>query len=163
MPPAVVTILRRRDAEQVVVAVGCVREHVIHRETLVRLVLCPRVRDLEWMSGRRHVGQVELRDLRDGLEDRRQLLPEALDLVLAQLEAREPRHVQHLVPRDPRHLADPPRDCAGLAGPTRTCPSTTRGPLSEPSRKPGSERPYSAWTFAACKPLSPCTTSNETR
>ena len=41
--------------------------------------------------------QVELGDLADRLEDRVQLLGEPLELVLGELEPREPRDVQHLV------------------------------------------------------------------
>src|SRR5947208_16325651 len=50
------------------------------------------------MRGRRHVGEIELRDLRDGVEDVVELPLEALDLVLAQLEPREVRDVQKLFP-----------------------------------------------------------------
>jgi len=45
------------------------------------------------VRGRRHVGKVELRDLRDGREDVVELRLEALDLVLTELEPREARHV----------------------------------------------------------------------
>ena len=50
------------------------------------------------MRGRRHVGEVELGDLGDGREDVVELSLEPLDLVLAQLEAREPRDVDQLFP-----------------------------------------------------------------
>src|SRR5512134_867218 len=54
------------------------------------------------MRRRRHVGEVELGHLRDGLEDRAQLLREALDLLVGQVEPREPRHVEDFVSAD-RH------------------------------------------------------------
>src|SRR5215213_2864635 len=151
-----ISSLGRRDAEEVAVAVRRVREHVVEGQARVRLVLRPRVRDVERVRRRRHVREVELGHLRDCLEDRRQLLCEAPDLVLRQLEPREPRDVQHLVPRDPRHLPILPN--TSIPAPR----SNDEGPLSEPFEH-GSERTYAAWTFAACRPLSPCTTSNETR
>src|SRR5215468_1017169 len=49
------------------------------------------------MRGRRHVGEVELRHLRHGGEDVVELTFQPLDLVLAQLEAREVRHVEKLL------------------------------------------------------------------
>jgi hypothetical protein len=54
------------------------------------------------VRGRRHVGEVELGDLADGREDVVQLLGEAPELVLGQLEARERRHVQNVISGD-RH------------------------------------------------------------
>ena len=65
------------------------------------------------MRGRRHVGEVELGDLRDRVEDRVELLPEALDLVLAQLEARELRDVQHLLSVDLAMRFDPSKNGEG--------------------------------------------------
>src|SRR4051812_14021701 len=56
------------------------------------------------MRGRRHVREIELADLRDGGEDVVQLRAEAVDLVLAQLEARESSDVQQLFTVDVRHL-----------------------------------------------------------
>ena len=49
-------------------------------------------------DGRRHALEVELADLLDVVEHVRQLRGHALDLVVAQLEAREARHVQYLIP-----------------------------------------------------------------
>ena len=92
----------RRDAEGVVVALGRVREHVLERQRRPRLVVAPDVHELERVRGRRHVGELELGHLRHGVEDRGELLAEALDLLLGQVEARELRDVQHLLPRD-RH------------------------------------------------------------
>src|SRR5215217_7339235 len=57
------------------------------------------------MGGRGNVRQVELRHLRDRVEDLRELLPEELDLRLRQLQPREPRNVQHFVPCDSRHAS----------------------------------------------------------
>src|SRR5205814_10546063 len=54
------------------------------------------------MRRRRHVVEIELGDLADGLENRVELRAEALDLLLGQREARELRNVEHLVSRD-RH------------------------------------------------------------
>ena len=62
-----------------------------------RLVVAPDVHEVERVRGRRHVGEVELGDLRDGVQDRRQLLPELLDLLLGQVEVRELRDVQDLL------------------------------------------------------------------
>ena len=69
------------------------------------------------MRRRLDVGEVELGDLGDRLEDRAQLLREALDLLLAQLEPREPRDVQYLVP-----------SCELAAAGSWTAPKTKRGP-----------------------------------
>ena len=49
----------------------------------LRLVLGPDVDDVERVRGRRHVGEVELRDLRDRRDDVVQLRAEALELVVA--------------------------------------------------------------------------------
>ena len=84
---------------------GRVREHVVERQRLVRLVLGPRVDEVERMRRRRHVREIELRDLRDGVEDRAELVVSRSTSSSRQVEAREPRHVEHLIPRD-RH-ADP--------------------------------------------------------
>ena len=51
------------------------------------------------MRGRRDVGEVELGDDADRVEDRAELLGEALDLLVGQREAREPRDVEHFVSR----------------------------------------------------------------
>ena len=48
-------------------------------------------------------GEVELRHLRDGVEDRAELARQPLDLGLGEVEPRQPRHVQHLLTVD-RHL-----------------------------------------------------------
>ena len=65
---------------------GITREEVLHVARLARLELSD--------------DEVELRHLRDRLQDRRQLLLEAPDLVAAQLEPREPRDVADLVAID---------------------------------------------------------------
>jgi len=52
------------------------------------------------MRGRRHIGEIELRHLRDRLEDVVQLRAEALELVVAELEAREVRDVEELIAVD---------------------------------------------------------------
>ena len=54
------------------------------------------------MRGRRHVVEVELRDLADRLEDRSELPLEAFELILGEREPRELRDVEHLISRD-RH------------------------------------------------------------
>ncbi len=54
------------------------------------------------MRCRRNAGEVELGHLGDGVEDRGELGRQPVDLVLAQVEAREPRDVHHRVPVD-RH------------------------------------------------------------
>src|SRR5687767_10507015 len=55
------------------------------------------------MRGRRHVGEVELGDLRDGVEDRVQLIAETLDLLVREVEMCERRDVENLFSRD-RHV-----------------------------------------------------------
>ena len=86
----------RRDAERAVPRVGRVRERLLAGQRRARLVLVPDVDEIERMRRRLDVGEVELGDLADGLEDRAELLPHALDLVLGDLEARQPRDVQHV-------------------------------------------------------------------
>ena len=49
------------------------------------------------MGGRRHVGEIELGDDADRIEDRPELLGEALDLLVGQREPREPRDVKHFI------------------------------------------------------------------
>ena len=93
----------RRDAEGVVLDERRVLEHALERPRRPRLVVAPDVDDVERVRGRRHVVELELGDRRHGLEDRAELLREALDLLLGQREARESRDVQHLFPVD-RHL-----------------------------------------------------------
>ena len=63
----------------------------------VWLVIGPGIDEVERMRGRRDVGEVELGHLRDGVEDRPELARQPLDLVLGEVEAREPRHVKHLI------------------------------------------------------------------
>ena len=82
-----------------------------------RLVLAPDVDDVERVRGRRHVREVELLHLRDRLEDRRELLAEALDLRLGELEPRQPRDVQHLVSGN-RHTVNPSKKRAPFRGPS---------------------------------------------
>jgi hypothetical protein len=68
------------------------------------------------MGGRRNVREVELGHLRDGVEDVVELPFEPLDLVLAQLEAREVGDVQQLFAVDVRLSLDPPKKKGPLAG-----------------------------------------------
>src|SRR5919108_3834187 len=82
-------------AEEVVVAVGGVRQRLVDRETRPRLVLRPDVRELERMCRRLDVRQVELGDLSHRLEDRAQLTREPLELVLGQLQPGQRRHVEN--------------------------------------------------------------------
>jgi hypothetical protein len=55
------------------------------------------------MRRRRHVGEVELRNLGDGRDDVVQLRAEALELCVRELEAREVRDVEELFAVD-RHV-----------------------------------------------------------
>ena len=74
------------------------REHDLARERGARLVGAQHVLDLDDVRGRRHVGEVaELADLLDVVEDARELLAHALELLLAQLEAGEAGDVEDLV------------------------------------------------------------------
>ena len=59
------------------------------------------------MRRRRHVGEVELGDDADRVEDRAELLGEALDLLVGQRQPREPRDVEHFVSRYRHSLRDP--------------------------------------------------------
>ena len=61
---------------------GAFAEDVLERERRVRLVLGPDVDEVERMRGRRHVREVELGDLGDGVEDRAELAGQPLDLVV---------------------------------------------------------------------------------
>src|SRR5262245_29718173 len=74
------------------------------------------------MRGRRDVGEVELRDLADGLEDVAQLQLEPRDLVLGELEARERRHVQYVIPRDRHRVSSYQNKEAPFRGPLTTVP-----------------------------------------
>ena len=81
----------------VAVAIGSVREDVVERERGARLVLVPDVDEVERMRGRRHVGEVELGDDADRIEDRSELLGEALDLLVGQREPRKPCDVENFL------------------------------------------------------------------
>ena len=75
------------------------------------------VDEVERMRRRRHVRQVELGHLPDRLEDRVQLPAEPLDLVLAQVKARQSRYMQYVVSLD-RHLrSDLPKKKGPFRGP----------------------------------------------
>src|SRR5438045_5225794 len=95
-----------RNAEERALAIGGVRERLLHRQRRARRVVCPNVDELERMRCRLDVRKVELGDFADGLEDRIQLLAKAFDLVLGQLEPRQPCDVQNLVSRN-CHLPNP--------------------------------------------------------
>ena len=102
------------------------------------------------MRRRLDVGEIELGDLADGLEDRAELLLDARDLGLGYLEARESRHVQDVFATDGHVVSlevvnGPPRGAepAGLS--------------------PDLPRDYTACTFAAWRPFVPSTISNSTR
>ena len=69
------------------------------------------------MRGRRHVGEVELGDLADGLENRAQLLLEPRDLLLGEIELGELGDVQHLSSRDCHPLNILPKQRAPFRGP----------------------------------------------
>jgi len=49
------------------------------------------------MRRRRDVVEVELRHLGDGVEDRAQLRGQPLDLLVGEVEVREPGDVEHLI------------------------------------------------------------------
>ena len=54
------------------------------------------------MRGRRHVGEVELGDLPDRVEDRAELPRQPLDLVVRQVEPGQPGDVEHILALDSR-------------------------------------------------------------
>jgi len=68
-----------------------------NRQAGTWLVLRPDVDHVQGMRRRRNVGEIELRHLRDRLEDVVQLRAEALELVLAELEARQVRNMEEFV------------------------------------------------------------------
>ena len=113
-----------------------------------RLVLGPGVHELERMRGRRHVGEIELAHLRDRLQDRAQLAGQALDLLVGQLEARQPGDVEHFLAGDCHRLILPnylgTREARALQGFSRgagSCPCPAKkGPLSGALRKLDSEK-----------------------
>src|SRR5262249_6979749 len=94
---------RGRNAEGPVLGKRRVREHDLARQRRPRLVLGEHVHQLERMRRRRNVGQIELRHLRDRVEDCAELLAEPLELLLGQLQAPEPRHLDNQPSRN-RHL-----------------------------------------------------------
>jgi hypothetical protein len=118
------------------------------RRATARLVLVPDVHEVERMRRRRNVGEIELGDDADGVEDRAELLRETLDLLVGQREPREPRDVEHFV-----------FDIA-----IGQILSKRRAPCREPAaRRYEFGQLAAATTFAAWAPLGPWTTSNSTR
>src|SRR5439155_4520898 len=91
---------RRRHPERAVLRRRRVRQRDVAVERRARLVLGEHVDEIERMRGRRHVVEVELRDLADRLEDRSELPLEAFELILGEREPRELRDVEHLISRD---------------------------------------------------------------
>ena len=105
------------------------------------------------MGGRLDVGEVELPDLPVGLQDRSQLVADAVDLPLRNLQPRELCDVENVFLRY-RHGTS---QCKSL--------EIERAPIIGARLAVSNEsldQPIN-WTFAACRPLSPCTTSNSTR
>src|SRR5580765_5396325 len=138
----------RRHAERSVLRLRRVRQRGLARKRRTRLVVGEHVHEVERMRRGRHVREVELRHLRDGVEDRVELAAEALELLLRQSKARQVRDVNSLFPRD-RHLA--------WILPKKRAPSGARNCRFRKGKL------YAACTFAAWAPLGPWTTSNCTR
>jgi hypothetical protein len=95
-----VSCRRTGDAEAVVGHVGRLRERDLARQAGPRLVGAQRVGDLDGVRGRRDAVEVELADLLDVLEDVRQLIGDLGDLLIGELQTRQPRHVQDLLAID---------------------------------------------------------------
>ena len=83
----------RRNPEVVAVTLGRIREDVLERQRRPGHIRPEDVHDVQGVQRRRHIGEIELRHLPDGLEDVVQLHLEPRDLVLGQLEACELRDV----------------------------------------------------------------------
>src|SRR5581483_7017631 len=105
------------------------------------------VDEIERVRRRLDSREVELGDFSDRLQDRGQLLAHPLELLVGQLQPRQPRHVDDVFSR---------------YRPLVTILAERNGPLSGPVGhiRKGAQ---AAWTLAACRPLSPCTISNSTR
>src|SRR6266536_2151491 len=114
--------------ERAVLGLRRVRQRCLARERGTRLVVREHVHEVERMRRRRNVGQVELRHLGDGVQDRVELAAQALELLLRQRETRELRNVEHLVSRN-RHLSDPPKTTAGGAACRAARRDSTEGAL----------------------------------
>src|SRR5919201_285812 len=123
------------DAEEVVLAVRCVRERLVDRERHPRLVLGPDVDHVERVRRRFDAGEIQLRNLTRALAERVERRPQTLELVVRQLEPRQVRHVEHFVAGD-RHQPHPPTPASA----SRTLPGKKSGPLSEAASGFGSER-----------------------
>src|SRR5207244_5179899 len=104
-----------------------------------RLVLAEDVDDVERVRRRLDVREVELGNLADGLQDRAQLLAEALDLLLGEREPRQPRDVEHLFAGNGHSLN----------------PRKIKGPFRGPCCWFRKGKPQMPTTFAACRPFWP--------
>src|SRR5919109_557987 len=102
----------RRDAEGVVLPVRRVRERLLDVQGQVRLVLGPDVRERQRVLRGLDLREIELGDLPHCLEDRVQLAREPFELLVGQLEPRQPGNVHHFVSRD-RHRSP---SCQTLSG-----------------------------------------------
>src|SRR6266550_8353025 len=130
----------RRHPEEAGFAVRRVRQRVLDGERWARLVLGPDVDEVERVRGRLDAREVELAHLADCFEDRVQLRSEAVDLVVAQGEPRQPRDVQHLISRN-GHANILPKTgqvsarlrSAGPGGRVFSADRRKNGPLSRPA------------------------------
>ena len=96
----------RRDAETAVRRVGREREQLLAGPRRTRHVLAEAVRERERVRGRRHLAEVELRDVPDVLEDAREIVQEAVDLVIREADAGEVGGVQHVVSVESHRLGE---------------------------------------------------------
>src|SRR5512132_346475 len=90
----------RRHPESPVGRIGRIRERVLERQGGPWLVLVPHVYEVQGMRRRLHPRETELGHLPDRLENRPQLRPHGLDLILGNLQARQLGDVQHVLTRD---------------------------------------------------------------
>src|SRR5207249_2516181 len=104
------------DAKEVAVALRRVGERIVEQQRGPRYVRSKDVHDRQRMRGGRHVRQVELRDLADRGENVIQLLGQAADLILAQIELRERRYVQDVLSRDCHRLESSQKTKGPLSG-----------------------------------------------
>ncbi len=94
--------LGARDEEAVAADDGGVRERYLAWKRLARLVGAQAARDLGDVCGEGDPIEVELGDLGDVVEHRRELTRHRLDLLLAELEARQARDVEYFLSVDHR-------------------------------------------------------------
>ena len=95
----------RRHPEPAVLGVGRLGQHLVAVEAGLDHVVAQHVAQRQRVGGRRHAGGVEGRDVGGVLEDGAELLGEALQLVVGEVEAGQPGHVGDVGPGDASAMA----------------------------------------------------------